>query len=159
MRNGVFTLVTAGIFSLGIAAAESPAVAQCAGEIAAMHGVWAGPQSFLPVYGDWKVMAYLASVKGPQVRVPVVPVFSSEPLYFRSTHVVFVSTGFLLKVGSEQELAEAIEKAPLTVLSRSLPACTAIEPMADSGLAGLQERLAQQLAGYDDVTTRRLHRR
>jgi len=159
MRNGVFTLLAVGIFSLGIATAESPAVSRCAGEIAAMHGVWAGPESFLPVYGDWNIMAYLASVKGPGIGVPVLPVFSAEPLYFRSAHVVFVSTGFLQKVGSEQELAEAIEKAPLNVLSRALPACTAIQPVADGGLAGLQERLSQQLAAYDDVTTRRLHRR
>jgi hypothetical protein len=159
MRNAVFTLVTAGIFSLGVATAESPSVSRCAGEIGAMHGVWAAPESFLPVYGDWKIIAYLATVKGPGIGVPVLPVFSPEPLYFRSAHVVFVSTGFLLSVRSDQELADAIDSAPLTVLTRALPACSAIKPIADGGLAGVQERLSQQLTAYDEVTTRRLHRR
>jgi hypothetical protein len=159
MRNRVITLVGVGIFSVGISCGESRAVARCAGEIAAMHGVWVSPQSFLPVYGDWELMAYLGSVKGADTGVPVLPVFSPEPLYFRSAHVVFVSTGFILKARSEKELAEAIQKAPLTVLSRVLPACGAMTSSLPAGFAETQQRLQEHLAGYEDVTTRHLKRR
>jgi hypothetical protein len=159
MCNRVFTVVATGIFSVAIISAESPSVARCAADIAAMHGVWVSPQSFLPVYADWELAAYLASVKGAGIGVPVLPVFSPEPLYFRSAHVVFVSTGFLLKAASRQEIAEAIATAPLAVVSRALPACAAIGPSLSGDFAGMKRRLTEQLSGYDDVTTKRLRRR
>jgi hypothetical protein len=116
-----------------------------------------GPQSFLPVYGNWELMTYLASVKGAEAA-PVLPVFSPNPLVFRSAHVVFVSTGLILKAESETALADAIRQAPLTVLSRELKGCTAIAPLT-AGLGEVQQHLAEQLAGYNDMTTRHLRRR
>jgi hypothetical protein len=132
---------------------------RCAGEISAMRGVWRPWQVFLPAYADLELVAYLASLGARHPGVAVVPMYSSEPTYFRSNHVVFLSTGFILKAGSEKELAEAIRTARVEVQSPILPACAAIAPRAPTSFADVRHRLAERVAGYEVMTARRLRRR
>jgi len=154
-------MVCLGLATTGLAPAASlPAVsrqpASCAGEVARMRGVWRSPQVFMPAYGDWELVLYLASLGPREQGVAVLPVFSSEPIYFRSSHIVFLSTGFILKAASENELLEAIRNAPPEVRTGDLPACSAMLPSTTVSFSDIQRRLTEQLAGYPDVTVRRL---
>jgi hypothetical protein len=139
---------------------REPAAERCAGEISAARGVWRSGQVFLPAYGDMELVMYLASLAAREPGVAVLPVFSSEPIVFRSNRVVFLSTGFILKAGSESELMQAIGSARVEFQTRSgLPACAAMTPSAPASFADVRLRLTGQLGGYQDVTVRRLHRR
>jgi len=125
-----------------------------------MHGVWRSPQTFLPAYADLDLVSYLASLGFRHPGIAVVPVFSSEPVYFRGNHIVFLSTGFILQAAGEKELTEAIRNARVELQStRVLPACAAMAPAAPADFSNIQRRLAEQTAAYQDVTARRLRRR
>jgi hypothetical protein len=121
--------------------------------------VWRPGQVFLPAYGDLELVLYVASLGAREPGVAVLPVLSSEPLYFRSNHIVFLSTGFILKAGSEKELTEAIRSARVEAQTPDLPACSKMTPSAPASFSDAKLRLAGQLAGYQDVTVRRLRRR
>jgi hypothetical protein len=166
MRKGFFSMVCVSLAAAGLACAESlpmgrlePAGERCGGEISALRGVWRPGQSFLPAYGDMELVLYMASLGAHEPGVAVLPVFSSEPVYFRSNHIVFLSTGFILKAGNERELMEAIRSAPVEARTRDLPACAAMTPSAPASFSDVRLRLAGQVAGYEDVTVRRLRRR
>jgi hypothetical protein len=124
-----------------------------------MHGVWGPGQVFLPAYADLELVAYLASLQARHPGVAVIPVFTSEPVYFRSNHVVFLSTGLILLAASERELTDAIRGARVEAQTRDLPACGAIVTRLPASFADVQRRLAGQVAGYRDVTVRRLRSR
>ena len=165
MRNGYRALVCALLLAGGASAGSlpsvlrSPAAERCAGEILNLHGVWRAPEVFTPAYADWPLVAYLASLKTVEPNLAVVPVYSSEPFYFRSNHVVFVSTSFILQAGSEAELTEAIRTARVSVRSADLPHCGAMEAQAATGLVAAQRRLAAQVAEYEALSARRLKKR
>jgi hypothetical protein len=112
-----------------------------------MHGVWRPGQGFLPAYADLELVVYLASLQARHPGVAVIPVFSSEPVYFRGNHVVFLSTGLILKVGSEQALTDAIRGARVEVQTRDLPACAAMATWRPTSFAAVQQRLAGQVGG------------
>ena len=159
-------MICAALAAAGLACAESlplgraePAGERCAGEISAMRGVWRSGQVFLPVYGDLELVLYVASLGAREQGVAVLPVLAFEPIHFRSKHIVFLSTGFILKAGSEKELTDAIRSAPVEVQTGDLPACSAMAPSAPASFSDIRLRLAGQLAGYEDVTVRRLRRR
>jgi hypothetical protein len=125
-----------------------------------MHGVWRPGQGFLPAYADLELVVYLGSLQARHPGIAVIPVFSSEPVYFRGNHVVFLSTGLILKAGSEQPLTDAIRGARVEVQTRDLPACAATMTLLPaSSFAAVQQRLAGQVAGYGDVSGRRLRSR
>jgi hypothetical protein len=166
MKKCFLSMVCVSLAAAGLTCAESlpggtrePAGERCAGEISALRGVWRPGQVFLPVYGDLELVLYVASLGAREPGVAVLPVLSSEPVYFRSNHVVFLSTGFILKAGSEKELTEAIRSARVEVRTRDLPACSTMTPSAPASFSDVRLRLAGQLAGYEDVTVRRLRRR
>jgi len=69
---------------------------------------------------------------------------------------VFLSTGFILQATSEAELTDAIRNARVEVQTRDLPACAAMAPWAPGSFSDVRLRLAGQVAGYEDVTVRRL---
>jgi len=121
--------------------------------------VWRPGQVFLPAYADLELVLYVASLGAREPGVAVLPVLSAEPVYFRSHHIVFLSTGFILKAESEKELTEAIRSARVEVQTRDLPACSTLAPSAPASFSDAKLRLAGQLAGYQDVTVRRLRRR
>jgi hypothetical protein len=106
-----------------------------------------------------ELVLYVASLGAREPGVAVLPVLAAEPIYFRSNHIVFLSTGFILKAGSERELVEAIRSAPVEVQTRDLPACASVAASAPASFSDVHLRLAGQLAGYEDVTLRRLRRR
>ena len=133
-----------------------PAAVRCANEISLMHGVWRSRQAFLPAYGDLELVVYLASLGARQPGVAVLPVFSSESFYFRSNAIVFLSTGFILKAGSERELTEAIRRARVEARTQELPGCAAMTPWAPASFSDIRRKLEGQVAGYKDVTVRRL---
>jgi hypothetical protein len=166
MRKRLFPTMIVSLAATGLAWADSlpvlkwePAAVRCANEISLMHGVWRSRQAFLPVYGDLELVVYLASLGARQAGVAVLPVFSPEAFYFRSNAIVFLSTGFILKAGSERELTEAIRRARVEVRTQELPGCAAMTPWAPASFADVRRRLAGQVAGYEDVTVRRLRRR
>jgi hypothetical protein len=166
MRNRLFPLVCLSLAAVGLACADSlpagrwePAAEQCAREITMMHGVWRPGQGFLPAYADLELVVYLASLPARHPGVAVIPVFGSEPVYFRGNHVVFLSTGLILKAGSEQALTDAIRGARVEVQTRDLPACAAMATWLPTSFAAVQQRLAGQVAGYGDVSVRRLRGR
>jgi hypothetical protein len=159
-------MVCGSLAAAGLACPDSlpvgrgePAGERCASEISALRGVWQSARVFLPAYGDLELVLYVASLGAREPGVAVLPVFAAEPVCFRSKHVVFLSTGFILKAGSERELTEAIRSARVEVQSRDLPACAAMTPRVPASLAEIRRRLAGQVAGYEDVTVRRLRRR
>jgi hypothetical protein len=168
MRKCLFSMVYVCLAAEGLAFADSlpvdswePAAVRCAGEISALRGVWRSRQVFFPAYGDLHLVVYLASLVARRPGLAVVPVFTSEPVVFRSNHVVFLSTGFILKAESESDLMEAIRSAPVEVQTQDLPACAAMDvaPWVPASFHDLRLRLAGQLAGYEDVTVRRLRKR
>jgi hypothetical protein len=166
MRKHLFSSISVCLAVAGLAWADSlptvrwePPAERCANEITLMHGVWRGSQAFLPAYADLHLVEYLASLGARQAGVAVVPVFSSEAIYFRSDNIVFLSTGFILKAESETELTEAIQGARIEVRTRKLPACAAMTPWAPSSFADIRQMLAGQVSGYEDVTLRRLRSR
>jgi hypothetical protein len=166
MRKHLFWTICLCATAGRLACAESlptakwePVVEQCAREINLMHGVWRGGKVFLPAYADLTLVVYLASLQGRHPRIAVVPVFNPEPISFRGNHVVFLSTGLILRAGSEKELTEAIRGAKADTEARDLPACAAMAPLAAASFQDVHERLAGQMASYDDVTVRRLRRR
>ena len=169
MRKWCFSMVFVSLAAAGPARADSlqPTAGRCAGEISALRGVWRPRQVFLPAYADLELVLYMASLGAREPGVAVVPVLSSEPLYFRSKKIVFISTGFILQAGSERELEEAIRTAPVEVQTRDLPACAAVATFGGAGIIqrapasfpDVRLRLAGQLAGYEDVTVRRLRKR
>ena len=166
MRKRLFSMVCVSLATAGLACADSlpavkwePAAERCAREITLMHGVWGPAQVFLPAYADLDLVVYLASLETHHPGIAVVPVFTSDPVYFRSNHVVFLSTGFILKVGSETELTEAIQNAPVEARTQDLPACAAMTPWATASFADVRRRLAGQVSGYQGVTVRRLRSR
>jgi hypothetical protein len=166
MRNRPFSIICVSLAAVGLACADSlpasrwdPAAEGCAREITMMHGVWRPGQVFLPAYADLDLVAYLASLHARHPGVAVIPVFTSEPVSFRGNHVVFLSTGLILKAGSEGELTDAIRKARVEVQTRDLPACAAMVTWQPASFADVQRRLAGQVAGYGDVTVRRLRSR
>ncbi len=132
---------------------------RCAGEIASMRGVWRSPQVFMPAYGDLDLVLYVASLGAREPGLAVLPVFTSEPIYFRSNHIVFLSTGFILQATSEAELTDAIRNARVEVQTRDLPACAAMVPWVPGSFSDIRLRLAGQVAGYEDVAVRRLRTR
>jgi hypothetical protein len=154
-------MVWVSLAAAGLACADSlqPVSERCAGEIFALRGVWRTGQVFLPAYGDLELVLYMASLGAREPGIAVVPAFSSKPVYFRSKHIVFISTGFILKAGSEKELVEAIRNAPVEVRTGDLAACAAMVPWVPASFPDVRLRLAGQLAGYEDVTVRRLRRR
>lgn len=165
MRRRLISAVTICLAACG-ACAESlpsnrwdPGAERCAGEISRLHGVWRREQAFLPAYGDLELVLYLAALGARQHGVAVVPVYASDPLCFRSAHVVFLSTGLILRAGSERELADAIRGARVEVHAGVMPACAAMTPRVSATLPDIQQRLAAQLAGYGDVIARRLRLR
>ncbi len=131
----------------------------CAGEVLALRGVWLSQQVFLPAFGDLDLLKYLASLGGRKAGVAVLPVLSSEPFYFRSDKVVFVSTGFILNAADERELIGAIQSARRKVRTRALPACAVLSPVASERLADIRQRLAAQVAEYEGTAALRLLRR
>lgn len=166
MRKRSFSMICVYLAAAGLACADAipvgkwePAAERCAGEVAALRGVWRSRLSFLPAYGDSKLVAYLASLGARQPGVAVLPVFTSEPIYFRSNHIVFLSTGFILRAASERELTEAIRSAPVEVRTRDLPGCAAMAQFVPASFPDVLLRLAGQVAGYEDVTVRRLRTR
>jgi hypothetical protein len=166
MRKRLLSTISVSLATLGLGWADSlptvrwePAAERCASEISLMHGVWRSRQAFLPAYGDMDLVVYLASLGDRHTGVAVMPVFSSEAIYFRSKNIVFLSTGFILKAGSERELTEAIRRARVEVRTQELPACAAMTPWAPASFADVRRRLAGQVAGYEDVTVRRLRTR
>jgi hypothetical protein len=166
MRNCFFSMVCVSLAASGLATSASlpmgrrePLAGRCAGEISIMRGVWRSGQVFLPAYGDMELVSYMASLGPREPGVAVIPVLTSEPIYFRSKNVVFLSTGFILKAGSEKELTEAIRTARVEVKTRELPGCAAMAPSVPSSFPDIHLRLAEQLAGYEDVTVRRLRSR
>ena len=142
-----------------VSASGSQLAARCAGEMMQLHGVWRSPETFLPAYADWQLVEYLASLRASEPGVPVLPVFSPEPVYFRSKDVVFVSTGFILGAGSERELTDAIRAAKLEVTSPELPHCGAVSVPGSGTLIEIQRKLAAAIADYQALNARRLHRR
>ena len=159
-------MICVSLTAAGLACAESfpmgrlePAGERCGGEIFAMRGVWRPGQRFLPAYGDMELVLYMASLGAREPGVAVIPVFSSEPVYFRSNHIVFLSTGFILKAGSERDLVEAIRNAPVEARVGDLPACAAMTPSAPASFSDVRQRLAGQVAGYQDVAVRRMRKR
>jgi hypothetical protein len=166
MKKCLFSMVWVSLAAAGLACADSPAVSRrepagesCAVEISAMRGVGRPGQVFLPAYGDLELVLYMASLGAREQGVAVLPVLASEPIYFRSNHVVFLSTGFILKAGSERELTEAIRSARVEVQTRDLPACSTMAPPATVSFSDVRQRLAGQVAVYQDMTVRRLRRR
>jgi hypothetical protein len=166
MRKCLFSIVCLFLAAAEPACADAlslgrrePAVERCTGEISELRGVWRPGQVFLPAYGDLELVSYLASLGASEPGIAMLPVLSAEPLVFRGNHVVFLSTGFILKARSEKELMEAIRSARVEVQTRDLPACSSMTPSAPASFADVRLRLAGQLAGYEDVTVRRLHRR
>jgi hypothetical protein len=141
--------------SAGLAHAEPATAERCASEIGLMRGVWRSPQVFLPAYGDWELLRYVAGL-GHREGVAVLPVLASEPFYFRSAHIVFLSTGFILKAANDRELTEAIRNARVEVRTRDLPDCMMMAPIAEESFPEIRLRLERQLARYQDVTVRRL---
>ncbi len=163
MRNRLFPLVCVSLAAVGLACADSlpagkwePAAEQCAREITMMHGVWRPGQGFLPAYADLELVEYLSSLQARHPGIAVIPVFTSEPVYFRSNHVVFLSTGLILKAGSEQALTDAIRGVRVEVQTRDLPACAATMTLPPASFAAVQQRLAGQVAGYGNASARRL---
>ncbi len=166
MRKPWCCLGLLGLFGLAPAWADSLSIGRtellserCAAEMSVLHGVWRSPEIFLPLYGDLELVTYLAARGGRDPGIAVLPVFSPEPLSFRSRHVVFLSTGLILKAASAKELAGAIRTAAIEVRTEALPACGALAPRATADLAGLQRRLAAQIAEYERLATRRMQRR
>jgi hypothetical protein len=166
MRNCFFSMVCICLAAAGLASADAlslgsrePAADRCAAQVSELRGVWRPGQVFLPAYGDLELVLYLASLGASEPGTTMLPVLSAEPLVFRGNHVVFLSTGFILKARSEKELMEAIRSARVEVRTQDLPACAAMTPSATASFADVQLRLAGQLAGYQDVTVRRLRRR
>jgi hypothetical protein len=166
MRHRLFSIVCIWVAAAGLACADSlpagrwdPAAGQCAREITLMHGVWRPGQGFLPAYADLELVVYLASLQARHPGVAVIPVFTSEPVYFRSNHVVFLSTGLILRAESERELTDAIRAARVEAQTRDLPACAATMTALPTSFADVQRRLAGQVAGYGDASVRRLRSR
>ena len=110
----------------------------------------------MPAYGDWQLVLYVASLGAREQGVAVLPVYTSEPVYFRSNHIVFLSTGFILQATSERDLTEAIRNARVEVQTSDLPACAAMVPWLPVSFSDVRQRLARQVAGYEDVAVRRL---
>ena len=127
----------------------------CAAEVATVRGVWRSPTVFLPVFANWELVQYLASL-GRAEGVSVLPVYTSDPACFRSNHVVFLSTGFILKTTSELELIAAIRRARVQVQSPDLPSCVAMPASAPAGFSEIVRCLAAEVAAYQDLTARRL---
>ena len=174
----LFSIACVCVAAAGLAGAEPPAVApympafdRCAGEILALHGVWLAGQTYLPVFGDMQLVEYLASLRGAattdgQPGPAIVPVYSSNAIHFRNRNIVFLSTGFILRAGSERELTAAVQletrhrPAPKRgVQSVALPGCVAPGAAAPAGFADVRLRLAVEVAEYQDFTTPRLRRR
>jgi hypothetical protein len=166
MRKRFFSMVGVSVVVAGLAGADSlpasrwdPVAERCANEITLMHGAWRPGQVFLPAYADLELVTYLASLPGRHPGVAVVPVYTAEPISFRSNHVVFLSTGLILKAGSERELSDAIRAARVEVQTRDLPACGAMATRPATSFVEVQQRLAAQVAGYASASVRRLRSR
>lgn len=167
MGRRLFPMICVGVAAAALACAADPvsvgtwklAAERCAGEISTMHGVWRSREVFLPAYGDLDLVVYLASLGSRHPGVAVVPMYSPEPICFRSNHVVFLSTGFILKAGSERELTDAIRSARVEVQSPILPACAAMAIWVPTSFADVRRRLAKRVAEYEDLTARRLRKR
>lgn len=102
--------------------------------------MWRSREVFLPAYADLETLVYLLSLGARQPGVAVVPVYGSAPIYFRSNHVVFLSTGFILKAGSESELTEVIQTHGLRSRHRFCrrapqwrPRCPQVSPTFSNG--------------------------
>ena len=136
-----------------------PTAEQCASEIVTLHGVWHGEQVFLPAYADLELVRYLAGLGAREPGVAVIAVYAADAVYFRSQNVVFLSTGFILRAGSEGALREAIGRAPFGVRSGELAACAGMAVPAPASFADVVGRLGRAVAEYERLTARRLRRR
>ncbi len=165
MRKYVLIAVCICLASAGPAAAGSPpktttpSETGCADEVLALRGVWLPQQVFLPAFGDLDLLKYLASLGGRKAGVAVLPLLSSEPVYFRSDKVVFVSTGFILNASGETELAGAIQSARRKVRTPALPSCAVMSTARSERFADVRQRLAAQVAAYEGIGALRLLRR
>ena len=94
----------------------SPVSSTCTLEIERVHGVWLDGQVFLPFYNDLDLAAYLTTVfarvaDGRTVarRALVLPVYSGERLMLVRDGRLLISTGMLLELRSEKDLAAALK--------------------------------------------------
>jgi len=163
------TLPVAGNVGLPPQAVD-PTIA-CAHEIAEMRGVWRSPGAFLPLYIDWNMMGYLATL-GAQAAgtgrptIAVLPVYSAEPAHFRVANFIFLTTAFLAEAKGEPDLLDAIQ-AELARKQKKMPAwvsaCTAMPPGDELSFPERQQRLAEGVGVYTEMytkwTTPRLKRR
>jgi hypothetical protein len=137
----------------------------CTMELTRMHTVRVLGRTFL-LYGDSGLATYLQTVGGNSSATAVVPVYSEEPIAILRDNMVVVSTGQILRSGSETELRAALPRVKPSwsrTLSggeppvRLLPSCSSRQAPGSFELH--KARLASEISKYRELTAPRLIRR
>ena len=160
----MLTLVVAALLSSGTLGSASD-VQACEAGIQSARGVWLSAGTFVALYNDLELVAYLNSLggefrgrKGTEERVPVLPVLSNEPMVFRRGLPIYVSTGLLLQIEGREELARVIGNAARRSRrgrEAELAACARLASFGRSHRA-VKSRVAAELASYYEGSRPRL---
>ena len=142
---------------------------QCSSEFESLRFVATPQGPRIPLYWDQNLINYLTQAygdtqqMGSSVAGPVVlPLYSANPMIFRSGSYVFVTTGLLSKIRSEAELLHFFER-PLTSAPGkrngvSLRNCGVLTPES-TAFAPVWSHLKESLTRYEAGTHLRLKRR
>jgi hypothetical protein len=114
------------------------------------------PNVYLQFYADADLIEYLTGISQDRI---VLAVYSPEPIHFRRSEFVFVSTGLILQLRSEAELFESLASDGVCPLDPGGAAhFSAVQAKLALGIADYYEALRPQLR-CREVTRLQLRRR